>query len=259
MSDVFKEKKISVKDVLDILSEGFSLALSKECRAYIIFPIIANIVILFTLSYLTIHYVINDFITWIDSSLPSFLSFLSSIVFFIAVVFLILICSYLFSTVATIIASPFYGLLAQKVEEVKTNKKLEDNMTIAELLLKETPRILKRELQKQWFFLPKALLLLVLALIPLINLIVPLLWVILTSYMAWLQYCDYSYDNHKITFKDMKKDLNYAFVPTLSLGFLTYMGLNVIILNILIPPVAVCSGTLFYLKMQQSYGLQRDI
>ena len=102
------------------------------------------------------------------------------------------------------------------------------------------------------FFLPLAVLCLIVSFIPGINLIAPVLWFGLTAWMGCLQYCDYAYDNHKIPFNSMQRDLKNNPLATLSFGTVIALSLSVPILNILIPPAAVCAGTKYYLEIQKN-------
>lgn len=72
--------------------------------------------------------------------------------------------TYLFSTIANFVAAPFNGLLAEQLEAKLTGKKLSDQSILS--LLKDVPRILGREWRKLMYYLPKALGLFILLLIP---------------------------------------------------------------------------------------------
>ena len=78
------------------------------------------------------------------------------------------------------------------------------------------------------------------------------LWVLFTCWMYAVQYEDYAFDNHKISFNEMKNDLKQK--QTLSYGF----GLAVMILtaipfvNLIVMPVAVCGGTRLWVDNYRS-------
>ena len=245
---------ISITETINYLSQGIKLALSKECRLYIIIPVTVNLVLMSILGYF-LFTSIKDWVFGLVDMWPDFLIFLAYIFSAIFAILIIFVGCYLFSTIATIIASPFYGLLADKVE-MKLNGTQSDDMGFIDII-KDIPRILKREFQKQLFFIPLAFLCLIVTFIPVINIISPVLWFLLTSWMGCLQYCDYAYDNHKISFSLMKKDLKHNSLPTFTFGALVSLALPVPILNILIPPAAVCAGTCYYLEMQKRYNLSQ--
>ena len=139
---------------------------------------------------------------------------------------------------------------------MKLNGTASEDMSLMDTI-KDVPRIFKREIQKQIFFLPLAFICVILTFIPVINLIAPILWFLLTSWMGCLQYCDYAYDNHKISFALMKKDLKENSLPTFTFGAIVAIALSIPIFNILVPPAAVCAGTCYYLEMQKRYNLSK--
>lgn len=247
-------KEITIVDAFNYLIQGMKLALSKDCRLYIIIPIIINLILMSIVGYFLFAN-IKDWIFQMVGLLPDFLVFLAYILSAILAILIIFVSCYFFSTIATIIASPFYGLLADKIE-MKLNGTASEDMGFIDIL-KDVPRIFKRELQKQIFFLPLAVVCIILTIIPVINLIAPILWFLLTSWMGCLQYCDYAYDNHKIPFTLMKKDLKENSLPTFTFGAVVAVALSIPIFNILVPPAAVCAGTCYYLEMQKRYNLSK--
>lgn len=242
-------QEISLLDLPGIFLDGLKLSLSKECRPFVIIPLIINFFVLIGLSYLMIMHttaLIND----LTGGLPGVLEFLLST---ILVLSSILAGCYIFSTVATWIASPFYGILADCVEKKLTGKNANDDTLLD--VFKDIPRIVKREVRKQIFFLPRALLCLIIFIIPGVNLIFPVLWFLLTAWMACIQYCDYAFDNHKITFEQMRKDLAANRLATFCFGAVIVLVLTIPIFNLIVPPAAVCAGTKYYLKVQEKYTL----
>ena len=74
--------------------------------------------------------------------------------------------------------------------------------------------------------------------------------------MGALQYTDYAYDNHKISFSLMMSDLKNNTIPTFTIGAVIAFLLGIPVLNILIPPAAVCAGTKYYVEMQKNNSLK---
>lgn len=253
MNNEITERKISALDAISYLCEGIKMALSKECRLYVMIPIIVNFVILFSLGYATFNY-ISNIVSNIFKEFPEFLIFLAYIITAILGLLIGFVSCYIFSTVATIIASPFYGLLADKVE-MKLNGTQSDNMSFFDII-KDIPRILKREARKQLFFLPLAFLGLIIYFVPVVNILSPVYWFLLTAWMGTLQYTDYAYDNHKISFADMQRDLKSNKLSTFTMGAFIAFLLCIPVLNLIIPPAAVCAGTKYYLSLQKTTKLE---
>lgn len=82
--------------------------------------------------------------------LPDFLSFVAYVLSYLLGFMIIFVCGYFFSTVATIIASPFYGLLADKVEAL-INGTHGDDMGVVDLL-KISPEFLQENLKSSCSF-----------------------------------------------------------------------------------------------------------
>lgn len=58
---------------------------------------------------------------------------------------------------------------------------------------------MKREWQKLAWYLPRAIVLLILYFIPGIGqTVAPVLWFLFSAWMLAIQYCDYPFDNHKV-------------------------------------------------------------
>lgn len=238
------------------LKDGLEMILSREYRFFLVVPLLINLVVMGVGGYLA-FVGLHSFLESYLNLLPEFLSFLSYVVYFLLIASLGFAFCYFFSTVATIIASPFYGILAEKVELKLAHTRGNDDGVMD--IVKDVPRILARELRKQAFFLPRALLCLVVTFIPLLNILSPLLWFILTAYMATLQYSDYAFDNHKLPFARMRKTLSAQKPVTLLLGAVIALALTVPLLNLLVAPVAVCAGTCYYLRLRDlDPTLRRD-
>ena len=253
MNNDITARKISALDAISYLFEGIKMAFSKECRLYVIIPIIVNFIILFSLGYATFNY-ISNLISDIFKTFPEFLIFLAYIITAILGLLIGFVSCYIFSTVATIIASPFYGLLADKGEMMLNGTQSED-MSVFDII-QDIPRIIKREARKQLFFLPLAFLGLILYFVPVVKILSPVYWFLLTAWMGTLQYTDYAYDNHKISFSDMQRDLKSNKLSTFTMGAFIAFALCIPVINLIIPPAAVCAGTKYYLSLQKTTKLE---
>ncbi|MEF1230495.1 sulfate transporter CysZ, partial [Vibrio fortis] len=155
--------------------------------------------------------------------------------------------SYFFSTLANFIAAPFNGLLSEKVEELLTGKKVNDDGLMD--VVKDTPRILAREWRKLVYTLPKAIGLFLLLLIPALGqTVAPFLWFIFTAWMLAIQYADYPFDNHKISFDDMRSSLKQKQGKSYGFGALVSIFTTIPILNLIVVPVAVCGATAMWVS-----------
>lgn len=102
---------------------GIQLALSPEIRRFVVLPLLANIILVGG----AIFYLFSHLNMWIEGwigQLPEFLSWLTYVLWPLLALTILATFSYFFSTLANFIAAPFNGLLAEKVEESLTGKKL---------------------------------------------------------------------------------------------------------------------------------------
>ncbi|WP_260259132.1 sulfate transporter CysZ [Vibrio intestinalis] len=220
---------------------GLEIALTPGIRRFVIMPLLANIVLVGG----ALFYLFSQLDIWIEQllgQLPSFLSWLSYVLWPLLVLTILATFSYFFSTLANFIAAPFNGLLAEKVEEHLIGEKINDDGFSA--VIKDTPRILAREWRKLLYVLPKAIGLFLLLLIPALGQTVgPVLWFIFTAWILAIQYCDYPFDNHKVKFNDMRNNLKQKQGKAYGFGALVSIFTTIPILNLIVMPVAVCGAT----------------
>ncbi|MDN3609316.1 sulfate transporter CysZ [Vibrio ostreicida] len=223
---------------------GLKLATRPGIRQFVLLPLLTNILLVGgALYYLFSH--LDGWIVEIMSYLPSFLDWLSYVLWPLMIMTILATFTYFFSTLANFIAAPFNGLLAEKVEEYLIGEKINDDGLLS--LLKDTPRILAREWRKLIYVLPKAIGLFVLLLIPGLGQTVgPVLWFIFTAWVLAIQYCDYPFDNHKIPFNDMRYKLKQKQGKAYGFGALVAVFTTIPLLNLIVMPVAVCGATAFW-------------
>lgn len=220
---------------------GFKLAATPGIRRFVILPLLANIILVGSaLFYFFSH--LNDWINSWLGYLPDMLSWLTYLLWPLLTITVLGTFAYFFSTLANLIAAPFNGLLAEKVEE-KLCGRLDTNQGLMSAI-KDTPRILAREVQKITYFLPKALGLFILLLIPALGQTIgPILWFIFSAWVMAIQYCDYPFDNHKVPFKVMRNDLKQKQMKAYGFGACVALFTAVPILNLFVMPIAVCGAT----------------
>lgn len=220
---------------------GIELALTPGIRQFVLMPLLANVILVGG----ALFYLFSNLNIWIEQlmgQLPDFLSWLSYLLWPLLVLTILATFSYFFSTLANFIAAPFNGLLAEKVEEHLTQKKVNEDGMLA--VIKDTPRILAREWRKLVYVLPKAIGLFLLLLIPALGQTVgPILWFVFTAWILAIQYCDYPFDNHKVTFNDMRYSLKQKQGKAYGFGMLVSVFTTIPVLNLIVMPVAVCGAT----------------
>lgn len=221
--------------------KGFDIIRVKGLRSFVFLPLTINL-ILFSTAFYFLYLELELLFDYINKFIPDFLSWLNFILWPLAVIIVLVIFSFIFSSVANWIAAPFNGLLAEKVECYLTGEPAPEGSAID--VLKDIPRTLGREWIKLKYYLPKAIGCLILFLIPVIGqTLAPILWFVFSAWMMAIQYCDYPFDNHKIGFEQMKSQLQQDRATAMSFGFMVTVFSMIPIVNLVVMPAAICGAT----------------
>ncbi|NHW02420.1 sulfate transporter CysZ [Stutzerimonas degradans] len=228
------------------LREGLKLVLSPGLRLFVLLPLTVNVLLFVGLIWLAMR----QFGLWVEAfmpSLPDWLTFLEYLLWPVFVALIVLMVFFTFTLLANVIAAPFNGFLAEKVEVVARGEDTAPPFSWAELLAM-LPRTLAREARKLAYFAPRALALLVLSFIPVLNIVAAPLWLLFGVWMMAVQYIDYPADNNRVGWAEMLTWLRQRRWQSLSFGAVTYAALLVPGLNLLIMPAAVAGATLLWVR-----------
>lgn len=231
------------------LREGLKLLMRPGLRLFVLIPLGINLLLFCAL----VGFAGHEFGLWLDhlkSSFPGWLSALQWLLWPLFVLLMVLVIFFTFTMIANIIAAPFNGFLAEKVEVVVTGKDEFPAFSWKELI-EMVPRTMSREMRKLGYYLPRALGLLVLSFIPGANIIAAPLWVLFGVWMMAIQYIDYPADNHKMSWQDMLAWLRSKRWACLSFGGITYLVLLIPLANLVMMPAAVAGATLFWVRERQ--------
>ena len=174
--------------------------------------------------------------------IPGWLGFIEWILWPLIVLTVGLISGYLFTTVALIIASPFNSLLAEKAEELITGSEVSALEGVGAALM-SIPRSVLRELAKLVYYVPMALLVLLLSLIPGVG---ALAWLLLGAWMMSIQFVDYPMDNHQLGFAEVKAAVRSRRLSSLGFGGLVALCTGIPLLNFFVVPAAVVGATILW-------------
>lgn len=228
------------------LGEGLKLILSPGLRLFVLLPLTINLLLFIGLIVLAMQ----QFGGWMESlmpNLPDWLSFLEYLIWPLFVLLVLVIMFFSFTLLANIIAAPFNGFLAEKVEVVVRGRDDFPPFSWNELLAM-MPRTIGRELRKLAYFLPRAIPLLILTFVPVLNLIAAPLWILFGIWMMAVQYIDYPADNNKLGWNEMLAWLREKRWQSLGFGGAVYVALLIPFFNILVMPAAVAGATLFWVR-----------
>lgn len=228
-------------DAFSALTRGTRLVYSRGLRRYVFAPILVNLLVYAAmLSVVVAHF--GDWLASWMAMVPGWLGWLEWLIWPLFVVSLVLIVFFTFTLVTHLIAAPFYGFLAARVERVATGREPLDDRSLAKTALDA----LGRELVKLAYILPRALLLLLISWIPALNLSAPLLWALFSAWVMAITYLDYPMDNNKVSFADMRRRLAARWWPTLSYGGWVTLITWIPLANLFLLPGAVAAAVLMW-------------
>ncbi|WP_350433013.1 sulfate transporter CysZ [Shewanella sp. H8] len=240
------------KSGVNYFLQGFQLIKKPGLRSFVFIPLMINLVLFAGAMYLALGQ-LTELFDWMNGQLPDYLSWLHFLLWPLAVLTMLVVMSFIFSSVMNWLAAPFNGLLAEKVEQYLTGKNLNTGTSMD--MVKDLPRVLGREWTKLKYYLPRALIFLVLFWVPVIGqTAAPILWFLFTAWMMAIQYCDYPFDNHKVSFNDMKFALKNTKGSSYSFGAAVTLFSMIPIVNFIVMPVAICGATSMWVdKYREAY------
>ena len=175
---------------LQYLLRGFQLIFQPGIRFFALTPLAINLV-LYTLLISWLYTEFSVAVDWALAQIPSWLSFLVPLAWLLFGLAILILFGYSFALVAAIIASPFNGILAEKVAE-STGKRRYDTAMNAQALWTLIRRSLWREVIKMGYFLLRMIGLLILGfilgLIPVIGFIASLIVFLWAAWSMCIQY-----------------------------------------------------------------------
>ena len=102
--------------------KGFELIRMKGIRRFVLIPLSINLV-LFSIAFYFMFIQLQSYMVIIEAWLPDWMTWLSIVLWPIAVLFILVMFSFIFSSIMNWIAAPFNGLLSEKMEALLTNEK----------------------------------------------------------------------------------------------------------------------------------------
>jgi CysZ protein len=238
-------------DAAGYLVRASKLARQRELLPWVLIPLAFN-TLLFGTAYYFAGTWINDWIEaataglnfdwdWVNSLLEAVIGFAQILVW---ILLLALFASF-FTMAVQLIAAPFMGFLAEKVDFHVTGDPLPEEGIPAMVV-----RMFRREIRKTWYWLWRAVLMLIgvgiLSLIPVVNVAAPVIWFLWSGWLMGMQYLDFGADNRQVSFPGMLAAMRRQRWLVLTFGCLV-LGLTMLpLVNLVIMPLAVIAGTLIW-------------
>ena len=228
-------------DAVTALSRGTRCVYQPGMRRYVFLPILVNLIVYVSM----FSFVLNRFDGWLAhwmGMVPAWLDWLSWLIWPLFVISLLVVVFFTFTLVTSLIAAPFYGFLAAKVEIQATGREPIDDRN----LTKTAIDAVGREFVKLAYILPRAAGLFVISWIPGVNIVAPLLWALFSAWVMSITYLDYPMDNNKVTFADMRQRLSKRWWQSLSFGGLVTLITWIPLANLFLIPGAVAGAVLLW-------------
>lgn len=249
---------------LNYLLRAWQLAREKALLPWVIIPALFNFILFGSLYYLAGSALSTWISSWAGANITGFWSFLAPLVDFLisativlAWVLLLALFASFFTIAVQLVAAPFMGLLAERVDNRICAAELAAESTGAMIL-----RTFSRELRKTWDWLWRSVLILLVVaivwLIPGVNIFASAIWFLWSGWLLGVQYIDYGADTRQISFRDMKRALRTKKVLVLSFGCAVLVLTMIPLLNLLIMPVAVIAGTMIWLETLSGLPLKHS-
>lgn len=183
--------------------------------------------------------------TWVTERVPGWLDWLGQVLTVLLWIIAGLAGTWLLAFVAVLVGSPFMGELSSRVEALDGGIAPESNHSFGRALWETVVR----ELRKLAYILPRALLVFLLSLVPIINVAAPALWLLFGSWIMALQFSDYAAENRDLPLRDTLDLLAANRGAALGFGVCATLAMAVPLLNVIAIPAAVAGGTLLWLQL----------
>ncbi|MBF0369964.1 MAG: sulfate transporter CysZ [Magnetococcales bacterium] len=233
------------------LFRGLGLIFKPGLRRFVFLPLLLNSLLFgfgtwYGFGWYELY--IGQFTEW----LPSWLRWLEWLLLPLFFIGAAVIVFFLFALVANLIAAPFNGLLAERVEGHLMGRGLEGGPGGG--VLKRLVPAIWNELSKWLYFLRWAILLLIITLIPVVNVAAPIFWMLFTAWMFTVEYADYPLGNHNLSGKQVRRRLGTSRMMSLGFGFAVMLATLIPGVNFLAMPAAVAGATAMWVDRFSKVG-----
>ncbi len=218
------------------LVQGFKLLNKSGVRRFVAIPLLINTLLFGGLIWFgTAQF--EDLLNWL---LPEWLDWLRWLLWPLFALTVLTAAFFTFTLVANLLGAPFNGLLASAVERhiggttIPAGTALSVTMTLGQ------------EVRKFAYLIVRAIPLLILSVIPVVNLLAPVAWFVFSAWMLTLEYGDYPLGNRNIDFKQQRALARQRPLTSFGFGAATLAATLIPIVNFFVMPAAVAGATLMW-------------
>lgn len=217
--------------------QAFGLLLAPTLRRYVLGPLLVNVALFGA----AVYFGAREFAALVDQWVPAWLAWLEWLLWLLFAAVGLTVVFFGFALLANLTAAPLNGRLAEAVER---SLGLAPAPRPPEGALAGLIGDLRSESRKVLFFAAWALPLLLLYLVPLLQLLAPVLWFLYGAWALGLEYADFPLANRGLRFADQRRLLAGRLSTLLGFGSAMMLVTMVPVLNFLAVPVGVIGATL---------------
>ena len=230
--------RVGFGDGASALINGFRQLSHPALRAWVIWPILINLAVFAGLAWLLTGWLTGSIQDVMDG-LPEWLNFLRWIMWVLAVLMMALVFGVSFTTLTLLIGAPFYVVLTRRAMMLVSVEPFPSADTGLTALVQETVSAVLRELSKIRRFIPWLLLALVVSVIPVINVLAPIVWLLVNSWIFAFQFVDYPIDARQRPITETREWLAEHRAAALGVGAGVALCASVPFLNVVAFPAAI--------------------
>ncbi|MBF0214635.1 MAG: sulfate transporter CysZ [Magnetococcales bacterium] len=228
------------------LLTGLALLIQPGLRRFVLIPVLLGTLLFASGTWVATHYIL----IWsaqINDLLPSWLQWMEWILLPLLLGSVGVLLFTTLGTLANLIGAPFNALLAQQVEIHLTGSFSSTGTTPPGLMNNIFPPI-RSEIQKIFYYLARAIPLLILFVVPVVQIAAPFLWILFSSWMNAFQYADVPMSNHDLYDKEILAHLREKRMLSLGFGAASLLMTLIPVVNFLAMPAAVAGATAMWVK-----------
>lgn len=228
------------------LFAGYGLIWRRGLKRFVLAPLAVNTALF---GFLLYH--LGSFLDRaMERLLPGWLAWLEWLLWPVLALTVLLVAFYAFTLVANLLAAPFNGLLAERVEQHLTGRTPPEGQGGLAGALAELPVTIIDELRKLAYFTGWMLALLVCLFIPGLNALFPALWFLLGAWTLALEFMDFPLGNRGLSFPDQRVWLRQRRGAALGFGSAAMLAALVPVANFALMPAAVAGATLLAVRQE---------
>ena len=231
---------------INYLVKGIEALHQATIRPFIIIPLIINIIISIFL-YLIIYYYTQQVNQWLIQHLPYGLKWLHFLLIPIVSLIFIVVNSYGFVMVGNIIAAPFNAVLAERVIQQQLPQRTLQQQSFWQHVGGFLKSIL-RQIKILSYYAGWCLGILCLFLIPFIQLLAPMLWIMFSAWFLMLTYLDYASETFNVSWLELRRFAAKKRWLCWSFGLASLFLATLPIVNLIVIPASVIGATLLWLE-----------